>query len=125
MPDYNVIQSLPYLDQVLQETLRHHAPLGTIIRSCTKDYVLQVNRDTYTRRNKKDHRPNFLNFQKFSLIFLFFLWIRLQTLQKIGLVLVKTQISLNSARKLSNSAQIKLWKGIFVKAIITLVEDGH
>ncbi len=46
MPDYGVIQSLPYLDQVVQETLRLHAPLGTIIRSCTKDYVLQVNRDT-------------------------------------------------------------------------------
>jgi cytochrome P450 len=46
MPDYGVIQSLPYLDQVVQETLRLHAPLGTIIRSCTKDYVLQVNKGT-------------------------------------------------------------------------------
>jgi hypothetical protein len=44
MPDYGVIQSLPYLDQVVQETLRLHAPLGTIIRSCTKDYVLQAYR---------------------------------------------------------------------------------
>ena len=36
MPDYSVIQSLPYLESVVLETLRMHTPLGTIVRACTK-----------------------------------------------------------------------------------------
>ena len=27
-PDYSVIQSLPYLDMVIHETLRYHPPIG-------------------------------------------------------------------------------------------------
>jgi len=37
MPDYNVIQSLPYLDMVINETLRVHPPVGTNTRTVTKD----------------------------------------------------------------------------------------
>jgi len=39
-PDYNVIQSLPYLDMVIHETLRFHSPVGANTRVATKDYVL-------------------------------------------------------------------------------------
>ena len=38
MPDYTVIQGLPYLEMVILETLRMHTPLGMIVRACTKDY---------------------------------------------------------------------------------------
>nr|AIL94158.1 cytochrome P450 CYP3026A4 [Tigriopus japonicus] len=37
-PDYNQIQSLPYLDMVLHETLRFNPLLGLIGRACTKNY---------------------------------------------------------------------------------------
>ncbi|TRY78461.1 hypothetical protein TCAL_14092, partial [Tigriopus californicus] len=37
-PDYHHIQSLPYLDMVLHETLRINPALGVISRTCTKDY---------------------------------------------------------------------------------------
>jgi len=40
LPDYNVIQSLPYLDMVIHETLRFHSPVGANTRVATKDYVL-------------------------------------------------------------------------------------
>ena len=40
IPDYNVIQSLPYLDMVIHETLRFHSPVGANTRVATKDYVL-------------------------------------------------------------------------------------
>ncbi|TRY78866.1 hypothetical protein TCAL_10656 [Tigriopus californicus] len=39
-PDYNMIQSLPYLDMVLHETLRINPALGLITRACTKDYII-------------------------------------------------------------------------------------
>ncbi|TRY77768.1 hypothetical protein TCAL_08505 [Tigriopus californicus] len=39
-PDYNQIQSLPYLDMVLHETLRLNPVLGLITRACTKDYII-------------------------------------------------------------------------------------
>nr|AIL94150.1 cytochrome P450 CYP3026A1 [Tigriopus japonicus] len=39
-PDYNLIQSLPYLDMVLHETLRINPALGLISRTCTKDYII-------------------------------------------------------------------------------------
>ena len=39
-PDYNVIQSLPYLDMVIYETLRFHSPVGMNTRVATKDYTL-------------------------------------------------------------------------------------
>ena len=35
--DYNTVQSLPYLDMVINETLRLHPPLGVLERVCTKD----------------------------------------------------------------------------------------
>ena len=37
MPDYNVIQSLPYLEMVISETLRFHPPVGGNTRTVTKD----------------------------------------------------------------------------------------
>jgi len=40
LPDYNKIQSLPYLDMVIHETLRKHPPAGLNTRSCTEDYNL-------------------------------------------------------------------------------------
>ena len=39
-PDYNVIQSLPYLDMVLFECLRFHSPVGLNLRNVEKDYNL-------------------------------------------------------------------------------------
>jgi len=39
-PDYNVIQSLPYLDMVVYETLRKNPPVGVNFREATKDYTL-------------------------------------------------------------------------------------
>jgi len=38
LPDYNVIQSLPYIDMVLHETLRKFNPVSLNTRSCTQDY---------------------------------------------------------------------------------------
>ena len=37
-PDYNAIQSLPYLDMVLHETLRYHPPVGVNFRTAEKDW---------------------------------------------------------------------------------------
>jgi len=39
-PDYNVIQSLPYLDMVIFEALRFHSPIGVNLRTVEKDYQL-------------------------------------------------------------------------------------
>ena len=39
-PDYNVIQSLPYLDMVIFESLRFHSPVGVNLRTAEKDYNL-------------------------------------------------------------------------------------
>ena len=38
--DYTTLQNMPYLDQVLHETLRLHPPAPFLFRSCTKDYVI-------------------------------------------------------------------------------------
>merc|ERR1711936_784087 len=35
-PEYNVIQSLPYLDMVIFESLRFHSPVGINVRSVEK-----------------------------------------------------------------------------------------
>merc|ERR550519_3061391 len=40
MPDYSVIQNLPYLDQVIHETLRLHTAVGYNNRSSIGDYTL-------------------------------------------------------------------------------------
>jgi len=40
IPDYSVIQSMPYLDMVIHETLRFHSPVGMNTRIATKDYNL-------------------------------------------------------------------------------------
>ena len=40
LPDYNVIQTLPYLDMVIHETLRTHPPVGMNTRVASKDYNL-------------------------------------------------------------------------------------
>merc|ERR1711911_141078 len=37
LPDYKVIQELPYLEMCILETLRLHTPFGNMTRSCTKD----------------------------------------------------------------------------------------
>ena len=39
-PDYSVIQSLPYLDMVIHETLRVYTLVGANFRNCEKDYKL-------------------------------------------------------------------------------------
>jgi len=39
-PDYSVIQSLPYLDMVIHETLRYHPPIGMNWRHAMRDYKL-------------------------------------------------------------------------------------
>lgn len=40
LPDYSVIQGLPYLEAVVMETLRIRPPVGTLLRVCTKDYKI-------------------------------------------------------------------------------------
>ena len=35
---YDTLQSLPYLDAVIHESLRRHVPVSTLERVCTKDY---------------------------------------------------------------------------------------
>merc|ERR550519_1310047 len=40
MPDYSVIQNLPYLDQVIHETLRLHTAVGWNSRSSVGDYTI-------------------------------------------------------------------------------------
>ena len=62
LPDYSVIQSLPYLDMVIHETLRVHTPSAFNTRVATKDYnlpgtdiVLKVN-DTVSWNAKTLHR---------------------------------------------------------------------
>ena len=41
LPSYNTIQHLPYLDMVLNETLRKYTPAFAMnTRSCTQDYLL-------------------------------------------------------------------------------------
>ena len=40
MPDYQTIQSLPYIDMLIHETLRFHSPVGFNTRNCTEDYTL-------------------------------------------------------------------------------------
>jgi cytochrome P450 family 6 len=39
-PDYQTVQSLEYLDMVVNETLRLHSPVGIIPRVCTKEYTM-------------------------------------------------------------------------------------
>ena len=50
LPDYNVIQGLPYLDSCIHEALRLHTPVGNLLRTCNEetkllgtDYVIQKN----------------------------------------------------------------------------------
>ena len=40
LPEYNVIQSLPYIDMVLHETLRKFNPISLNTRSCTQEYKI-------------------------------------------------------------------------------------
>ena len=40
LPDYRVIQELPYLEMCILETLRLHTPFGGLTRSCTKDTTI-------------------------------------------------------------------------------------
>ena len=40
MPDYNTIQDLPYLMQVISETLRLHPALAIATRGCIMDYKI-------------------------------------------------------------------------------------
>ena len=40
MPDYQTIQSLPFIDMLIHETLRFHSPVGFNTRNCTEDYTI-------------------------------------------------------------------------------------
>ena len=40
LPDYNMVQGLPYLEMVIMETLRMYTPAPITIRSCTEPYTL-------------------------------------------------------------------------------------
>lgn len=40
LPEYNVIQNMPYLDMVVHETLRFHSPVGGNVRVVSKDYTI-------------------------------------------------------------------------------------
>ena len=55
-PDYNTVQSLPYLDMVIYETLRLHSPAPLSIRACTQDYKLPGT-DITLRRNESVSFP--------------------------------------------------------------------
>nr|APH81389.1 cytochrome P450 CYP3026B1 [Tigriopus kingsejongensis] len=68
-PDYQVIQELPYLDAVLQETLRLHAPIPLVSRVCANDYKIpghdhvipkgtEVNMYSYCIMRDERHFPN-------------------------------------------------------------------
>merc|ERR550519_2697592 len=39
-PDYTKVQSLPYIDMVIHETLRMYPPAPITVRACTQDYTL-------------------------------------------------------------------------------------
>lgn len=39
-PDYTTVQSLPYVDMVIHETLRLYSPAPLSMRTCTQDYIL-------------------------------------------------------------------------------------
>ena len=39
LPEYQVIQELPYLEMCILESLRLHSPAGALFRTCTKDYT--------------------------------------------------------------------------------------
>ena len=41
LPDYNTLQAMPYLEQVVMETLRLHAAAPIITRVCSKDYKFE------------------------------------------------------------------------------------
>lgn len=40
LPDYTVIQELPYIEMCILETLRMHPPVGMLTRVCTKDTTI-------------------------------------------------------------------------------------
>ena len=39
LPEYQVIQELPYLEMCIMESLRMYSPAGALFRTCTKDYA--------------------------------------------------------------------------------------
>merc|ERR1719273_2485395 len=49
-PDYNTIQSLPYLDMIIHETLRFYNPTNMTARACTQDYKIPGT-DIVVKRN--------------------------------------------------------------------------
>ena len=50
LPDYKIIQELPYLEMCILETLRLHTPFGNMTRSCTKDTTIP-NYEHQVRKN--------------------------------------------------------------------------
>ena len=50
-PDYNTIQSLPYIDMVIHETLRFHTAVGFNTRAGTEDYHIQPETDITVKKN--------------------------------------------------------------------------
>lgn len=68
-PDYDAIQGMVYLDNVVQETIRLHPPAGLLMRMCTADYSvpgtnIQIKKDDLVSisvsgiHSDPDHYPN-------------------------------------------------------------------
>jgi cytochrome P450 len=62
IPDYNVIQSLPFLDMVIHETLRYHSPVGINTRIVTKDYILHGTDVVFKTNNMMSSNTKGLHF---------------------------------------------------------------
>ena len=55
-PTMDALSALPYLDMVVKETLRHHAPVAATTRVAIQDDVIPVNTPFVDRRGRHcDH----------------------------------------------------------------------
>ncbi|KAF5286960.1 hypothetical protein FQR65_LT12419 [Abscondita terminalis] len=50
---YEVVMSMTYLDQVIDETLRKYPPVALMTRVCTEDYPLDVSRNIVIKKGTK------------------------------------------------------------------------
>jgi cytochrome P450 len=51
-PTMDELNELPYLEKVVKETLRHHAPVPVTTRQAVQDDVIPVNQPFTDRRGK-------------------------------------------------------------------------